>query len=80
MFAEYLKAAMRHAVIEQIEDGTYFGTVPGLQGVWANAATPDECATELESVIEGWVILAISRQQDIPEIDGRTVVYPKVGV
>ena len=39
MFAEYLRAAMDHAVYEQIEDGTYFGSIPEFQGVWSNAAT-----------------------------------------
>jgi hypothetical protein len=32
MFAKYLDTAMRHAQIEQFEDGTYFGSIPALPG------------------------------------------------
>lgn len=79
MFAEYLDAAMNHAVYEQIEDGTYFGYIDELPGSWANAATQEECIKEMRSVAEGWILLAIARQQALPEIDGRKIVVAKVG-
>ena len=79
MFAEYLQAAMRHAVYEQIEDGTYFGTVPEFPGAWANGISPEACAQELESVIEGWILLAIADHEEPPEFDGHKLVV-KAGV
>jgi predicted RNase H-like HicB family nuclease len=79
MFAEYLDAAMSHAVYELIEDGTYFGSIGELPGAWANAATLEECVTEMRSVAEGWILLAIARQQDLPQIDGHKIVVAKVG-
>jgi hypothetical protein len=33
MFNQYIDKAMRHAHNEQIEDGTYFGQIPGFKGV-----------------------------------------------
>jgi hypothetical protein len=39
MLTKYIEAAMRRAGYEKIEDGTYFGTIPGFQGVWGNAKT-----------------------------------------
>ncbi|HEY7976102.1 MAG TPA: type II toxin-antitoxin system HicB family antitoxin [Ktedonobacterales bacterium] len=74
MFAEYLQAAMQHAVYEQIEDGSYFGEVPEFSGAWANGATPEACAKVLESVIEGWILLAIADREELPEIDGHKLV------
>ena len=74
MFAEYLQAAMKHAVYEQMEDGTYFGTVPVFPGAWANGTTPEACAQEWESVIEGWILLAIADREELPVIDGRRLV------
>ncbi|MGH2505386.1 MAG: type II toxin-antitoxin system HicB family antitoxin, partial [Ktedonobacterales bacterium] len=50
MFAEYLQAAMRHAVYEQVEDGTYYGSIPGFRGVIANEATLEAMRTELLEV------------------------------
>ena len=74
MFAEYLQAAMTHAVYEQIEDGTYFGVVPQFPGAWANGTTLEACAKELESVIEGWILLAIADHEELPDIDGHKLV------
>jgi predicted RNase H-like HicB family nuclease len=74
LLTTYIQHALRRAVIERIEDGTYVGEVPGLQGVLANAPTPEECRTELAEVIEGWVLVRIASGLDIPAIDGVTVV------
>ena len=60
MFAEYLDKALRHAQIEQIEDGTYFGSIPGFQGVWSNAPTEEASRQELREVLEGWILLQIA--------------------
>ena len=49
----YFEAAMRRARYEVIEDdGSYYGNIPGLQGVWANADTLEACRTELREVVE----------------------------
>jgi hypothetical protein len=58
MLTDYIRAAMRRAVYEILEDGTYYGEIPGFQGVYANAETLAECAEELQEVLEGWTILA----------------------
>ena len=80
MFAEYLDAAMLHAVYEQIEDGTYFGEIPSFQGVWSNAATLEAARQELVEVLEEWILFRISRQLDLPEVDGHTLAYAKASV
>jgi predicted RNase H-like HicB family nuclease len=79
MFADYLAAAMRHAKYELIEDGTYFGAIDELPGSWANAATLEKCKQEMEEVAEDWILLAIARHQDLPVIDGHTIMVAKVG-
>ena len=61
MFAEYLDTAMRHAQIEQIEDGTYYGSIPDFRGVWSNAPTEEACRQELREVLEGWILLDFGR-------------------
>ncbi len=59
MFNEYLDKAMRYAQYEQIEDGTYLGSISGFQGVWANSTNEQACREELREVLEGWVLLNI---------------------
>lgn len=46
MLSEFIRAAMRRATYEILpEDKTYYGEIPGLQGVWANADTLEACVT-----------------------------------
>ncbi len=78
MFAEYLQAAMNHAVYEKAEDGTYFGSIPGFQGVLANEATLEATRSELLDVLEGWVLLGISLHHELPVVDGHRLVLPAV--
>jgi predicted RNase H-like HicB family nuclease len=61
MFNEYIDKAMQHAQYEQIEDGSYFGRIPGFKGVWANKLTEQECREELREVLEGWILLNIAQ-------------------
>ena len=77
MIAEYLQAALRHAVYEQIEDGTYFGYIAELPGSWAHAATLEECVAEMRTEAEEWLLFAIAMRDDLPKIDGYTLIYPR---
>ena len=71
MFAEYLKAVMRHAEFEVLEDdGSIYGHLPVLPGAWANADTEAECRRELEEIAEEWILLAIAEHDPLPVIDG----------
>lgn len=80
MFAEYLQAAMSHAVYEQFEDGTYFGSIPGFRGVLANEATLEETQKVLQEVLEEWILMGIADHDELPEVDGLRLAYPKASV
>ncbi len=71
MIREYISAAMAKAEYKIYEeDGSFFGRIPGFQGVWANNDTLEECRTELEEVLEVWLLFSISRNLDVPVVDG----------
>ena len=57
--SEYLHEAMCHAKYKILEDGTYYGWIEKLSGVWASANNLEECRDELESVVEGWLLLGL---------------------
>ena len=62
MLTDYIRAAMEKARYEILEDdGTYYGEIPGFQGVWANEKTLIACQQELQSVLEDWVLLGLQR-------------------
>lgn len=76
MFAEYIDAAMKQARFEEFEEGTIYGEIPGLKGVWSNADTEEESRAELEEVLEEWIALSLSRNIPIPEVAGVSVRVP----
>jgi len=79
MLTAYMRAAMGQARYEIVEDdGTFYGSIPAIPGVWANAGTLEACREELESVLEGWLLLSIADHSEIPEIDGRRLEIPQI--
>lgn len=78
MLNEYMDKAMRHAAYETIEDGSIFATIPGFDGLWANAPTQDACEKELREVLEGWILLGIAHHDDLPEVDGTKIEIGKL--
>lgn len=71
MLTEYIRAAMRRARYEILEDdGSFYGEIPGFDGVWANAGNLEDCQEELEDVLEGWIVLSLSKNLPLPTVDG----------
>lgn len=71
MLTDYLKAAMRKARYEILpDDASYYGEIPGFDGVYANAATLEQCREELAEVLEEWLLFRISRNLPLPVVDG----------
>ena len=70
MLTEYIQAALRQASYEILPDGTFYGEVPGLQGVYANAESLEACREQLREVLEGWIILGLRMGHSLPVIRG----------
>ena len=69
MISAYIDAAMRRAHYEFLpDDEGYFGSVAELPGVWANAATLEECREELQEVLEEWIVLGLRMRHFIPNL------------
>jgi len=66
----YIRAAMRRARYEILpDDGTFYGEIPGFDGVYANADTLEACREELEEVLEEWILFRVSRGLPLPIVD-----------
>lgn len=71
MLTEYIQAAMRQAEYEILpDDKTFYGHIPGLQGVWANEQTLEACREELQSVLEDWILFRLSKNLSLPVVNG----------
>jgi predicted RNase H-like HicB family nuclease len=68
MLTPYIRAAMHLAKYEILEDHTYYGEIPGFQGVWANADSLDTCREELQSALEDWLILGLRMGHELPVV------------
>lgn len=71
MLIDYIQAALRHAKYEILsDDGTYYGEIPGFDGVYANADTLEICREQLEEVLEEWILFRVYKNLTSPVVDG----------
>jgi len=73
MLTAYIRAAMRHAHYELLDDqpsDPYYGSIEGLQGVMAIGRTLEECREELQSALEAWIVVGIHLGHTLPVVDG----------
>jgi predicted RNase H-like HicB family nuclease len=68
MLTKYIETAMQQAHYKILEDGSYFGKIPALKGVWAQEETLEACRDELQEVLEGWVVLGLHLRHSIPSL------------
>ena len=79
MLTKYIQAAMRQAKYEILsDDGSFYGEIPGFDGVYANVNTLDDCREELEEVLEEWILFRVSRNLSLPVSDGIELVIKEV--
>ena len=79
MLLEYIQAALRHAKYEILTDnGSYYGAIPECAGVYANADTLEDCRSQMQEVLEEWVLFRVHRNLSIPAIDGVELAIKEV--
>lgn len=74
MLITYIHQAMRMAKYEILEDGQYYGEIPGFQGVWAQAGDLESCREELQSALEDWLMLGLRMGHNLPVVAGIQLV------
>lgn len=71
MLTKYIQAAIHQAKYKILpDDGTFYGEIPGLQGVYANKNTLEATREELAEVLEEWIMLRLSWNLPLPIVDG----------
>lgn len=66
MLSTYIASQLLRARYKLLTDGTYFGEVPALRGVWASASSLERCREELREVLEDWLLLKLRDHDAIP--------------
>jgi predicted RNase H-like HicB family nuclease len=79
MLSRYIQAAMRQAKYKVLPDnGSYYGEIPGFEGVYANAELLGDCRDELLEVLEQWIFNRLSKNLPLPTMDGLKLSVEKV--
>ena len=66
MLSEFILKKLKNARYKLLKDGSYFGEISGLKGVWANAKNLEDCRKELQEVLEDWLLLKVRERENIP--------------
>lgn len=67
MITDYIDRKLEQARYKLLGDRkTYFGEIPGLQGVWASGASLEGCRRQLREVLEDWLVLKLRDREAIP--------------
>ncbi len=78
MLTDYISQKLTRARYKILDDGAYFGEIPGLQGVWASEKTLEKCRETLREILEEWLILKLRDGDpisDFPVIKDKQKVY-----
>jgi len=67
MLSKYISRKLARARYKILDDGNYFGEIPGLRGVWASEKTLEKCRETLKEVLEEWLILKLQDGDSIPD-------------
>lgn len=66
MFSKLIEQKLKGARYKILKDGSYFGEIPGIKGVWANAKNLEDCREELREVLEEWLLLQVKYSDVVP--------------
>ncbi len=66
MLTDFISKKLQIAKYKLLKDNTYFGEIPEIKGIWANAKTLEACRAELQEVLEDWLVLSIKSDKKIP--------------
>ena len=72
----YIAAAMTRSRFKLLKNGTIYGHIPGFRGVWADGRSLDACRSELQEVLEDWIVLKLRDGDHLPKIGHQTLKVP----
>ncbi len=79
MLQEYLHQALSRAKYEILpDDGSYYGSIRGFRGVYANCSTLERCREELLETLEEWILIRLRKNLSVPLIKGINLNIKKV--
>ena len=79
MLTQYIQSVMRQAKYKILpDDRSYYGEIPGFQGVCTNAELLGDCRDELLEVLGQWIFYRLSKNLPLPTVDGLKLSVERV--
>ena len=78
MLTSYIQEALRLAKYAIMEDGNYYGEIPGFEGVWASASALEQCREELRETLEDWLVLGLRMGHSLPVVANIDLIHAGV--
>ena len=73
MLTEYIRAAMREAHYEMMEDKRFFATIPPCEGLWVEGDSLEGAREQLQDVLEDWILIKARHGDTFPVIAGMDI-------
>lgn len=70
ILSAYIARAMQEAEYEKFDDGTFGATIPSCLGVVAFGESLTDCAYELRSTLEDWILVGLRLGGPLPTVGG----------
>lgn len=71
MLTDFLSKKLKNARYKILKDGSYFGEIQGIPGVWASAKNLEDCRKELQEILEDWLFLKVRDKERVPGFEIR---------
>lgn len=71
MLSSFIQSKLKNASYKILGDGSYFGEIKGIRGIWASSKSLENCRKELQEVLEDWVILRLKGGEKISGLNIR---------
>ena len=72
-----MRAAVSKAQFEKMENGAWFASIPGFEGLWASGPTKEKAREDLFEALDGWLMVHVwVGKERAPDIDGLSVYDP----
>jgi len=78
MLTKDIHEAMKLASYKILDDGIYYGDIPGFRGILANTETLEECRDQLQEILEEWILLGVRLGHELPVANGIRLVTEMV--
>jgi predicted RNase H-like HicB family nuclease len=70
ILTSYVEKALKEALYDKLEDGSYSGRIPPCPGVVAFAPDLRGCEEELRSTLEDWLLTGLKLGHPLPVLSG----------